>query len=97
MAKELRPGKVLIDWSQNDEHKTTVSVYSLRARERPTISTPLAWEEVERAVRSRREPSLSAEPGELLERVASHGDLFEPLLTLRAELPDLSQGNAMPR
>ena len=97
MTKELRPGKVLIDWSQNDEHKTTVSVYSLRARERPTISTPLAWEEVERAVRSRREPSLSAEPGELMERVASHGDLFEGLLTLRAELPDLSQGNAMPR
>jgi bifunctional non-homologous end joining protein LigD len=97
MTKELRPGKVLIDWSQNDEHKTTVSVYSLRARERPTISTPLAWEEVERAVRSRREPSLSAEPGELMERVASHGDLFEGLLTLRAELPDLSQGNAMSR
>jgi bifunctional non-homologous end joining protein LigD len=97
MAKGLRPGKVLIDWSQNDEHKTTVSVYSLRARERPTISTPLAWEEVEQSVRSRREPNLSAEPGELLERVASHGDLFEGLLTLRAELPDLSRGSSMPR
>ncbi len=97
MAKGLRPGKVLIDWSQNDEHKTTVSVYSLRARERPTISTPLFWEEVEQAVRSRREPNLSAEPGELMERVASHGDLFEGLLTLRAELPDLSQGSSMPR
>ena len=62
MAKELRPGKVLIDWSQNDEHKTTVCVYSLRARERPTISTPLQWEEVQRAARARREPDLSAEP-----------------------------------
>ena len=67
MAKDLRPGRVLVDWSQNDEHKTTVCVYSLRARERPTISTPLAWEEVESALRGRRgEPSLSAEPRELL-------------------------------
>ena len=89
MAKDLRPGKVLIDWSQNDEHKTTVCVYSLRARERPTISTPLAWDEVERAARSRREPSLSAEPRELLERVERDGDLFEGLLTLRQGLPDL--------
>jgi bifunctional non-homologous end joining protein LigD len=92
MAKDLRPGKVLIDWSQNDEHKTTVCVYSLRARERPTISTPLAWEEVDRAARSRREPNLSAEPRELLERVERDGDLFEGLLMLRQELPDLSRG-----
>jgi bifunctional non-homologous end joining protein LigD len=90
MAKELRPGKVLIDWSQNDEHKTTVCVYSLRARERPTISTPLEWEEVERAARARREPNLSAEPQELLERVQRHGDLFGPLLSLTQKLPDLS-------
>jgi bifunctional non-homologous end joining protein LigD len=90
MAKELRPGKVLIDWSQNDEHKTTVSVYSLRARERPTISTPLQWKEVERAARSRREPELSAEPQELLQRVARDGDLFGPLLSLTQKLPDLS-------
>jgi bifunctional non-homologous end joining protein LigD len=95
MAKELRPGRVLVDWSQNDEHKTTVCVYSLRARERPTISTPLAWEEVEQATRTRREPSLSAEPRELLARVERDGDLFEGLLTLRQELPDLSTGNAM--
>jgi bifunctional non-homologous end joining protein LigD len=90
MAKELRPGKVLIDWSQNDEHKTTVSVYSLRARERPTISTPLRWDEVEKAARSRREPDLSAEPRELLQRVARDGDLFGPLLSLTQKLPDLS-------
>ena len=97
MAKDLRPGKVLIDWSQNDEHKTTVCVYSLRARERPTISTPLAWEEVERAVRSRREPNLSAEPHALLERVERDGDLFEGLLTLRQELPELSPATPMPQ
>jgi len=53
MKKELRKGKVFIDWSQNDEHKTTVCVYSLRARERPTVSTPVTWEEVEAVLRSR--------------------------------------------
>ncbi len=90
MAKNHRKGKVLIDWSQNDEHKTTVCVYSLRAQERPTISTPLTWEEVERALRSRREPELSAEPDALLKRIERHGDLFEPLLTLSQELPDIS-------
>src|SRR6185437_11402050 len=51
--KELRKGKVLVDWSQNDEHKTTVNVYSLRARERPTVSTPLTWDEVEALAKSR--------------------------------------------
>jgi bifunctional non-homologous end joining protein LigD len=95
MTKDLRPGKVLIDWSQNDEHKTTVCVYSLRARVGATISTPLAWEEVERAVRSRREPNLSAGPCELLERVERDGDLFAPLLELTQELPDLSRPPAV--
>ncbi len=88
MSKSLRPGKVLVDWSQNDPHKTTVCVYSLRARERPTISTPLTWEEVERAARRRREPDLSVEPAGLLERVERHGDLFAPLLSLTQVLPD---------
>jgi bifunctional non-homologous end joining protein LigD len=92
MRKDLRAGRVLIDWSQNDARKTTVAVYSLRARERPTISTPLAWREVEQALRARRTPELSAEPAALLARVARHGDLFEPLLSLSQELPDLSAG-----
>jgi bifunctional non-homologous end joining protein LigD len=92
MARELRTGKVLIDWSQNDARKTTVCVYSLRAQERPTISTPLLWEEVEQALQSRRVANLSAEPAALLERVARYGDLFEPLLDLAQELPDLSAG-----
>ena len=74
-------GKVFIDWSQNDEHKTTVCVYSLRARERPTVSTPLRWEEVEQG-----DPdALVFEAGEVLERAEEHGDLFEPVLTARAE------------
>jgi bifunctional non-homologous end joining protein LigD len=90
MTKSLRAGKVLIDWSQNDPHKTTVCVYSLRARERPAISTPLSWEEVEQAARRRREPELSAEPAELLARVERHGDLCAPLLALTQTLPDFS-------
>jgi len=83
--KELRRGKVLIDWSQNDEHKTTVSVYSLRARERPTVSTPLGWDEVEEG-----DPdALVFEADDVLARVEEHGDLFEPVATLKQELPDL--------
>ena len=83
--KELRRGKVLIDWSQNDEHKTTVSVYSLRARERPTVSTPLGWDEVEEG-----DPdALVFEADDVLARVEELGDLFEPVATLKQELPDL--------
>jgi bifunctional non-homologous end joining protein LigD len=81
--KELRRGKVLIDWSQNDEHKTTVSVYSLRARPRPTVSTPLEWHELD-------DPSaLVFEAGDVLDRVREHGDLFAPVLELQQRLPEL--------
>jgi bifunctional non-homologous end joining protein LigD len=81
--KELRRGKVLIDWSQNDEHKTTVSVYSLRARERPTVSTPVRWPELE-------DPAgLVFEAPDVLERVERHGDLFAPVAELQQELPSL--------
>jgi bifunctional non-homologous end joining protein LigD len=90
MTRSLRAGRVLIDWSQNDPHKTTVCVYSLRARERPTISTPLSWEEVRRAARRRSESQLSEEPRALLARVQRHGDLFAPLLEVVQTLPDLS-------
>jgi bifunctional non-homologous end joining protein LigD len=83
--KELRRKKVLIDWSQNDEHKTTVSVYSLRARERPTVSTPLTWDEVEQG-----DPdALVFEAEDVLGRVEEHGDLFGPVATLKQRLPDL--------
>jgi bifunctional non-homologous end joining protein LigD len=80
MTKELRKGKVFIDWSQNDVHKTTVSVYSLRARPRPTVSAPLRWDEVEAGP-----PVLEA--ADVLERVAAEGDLFAPLLQLEQRLP----------
>jgi len=85
MAKKERSGKVFIDWSQNDEHKTTVCVYSLRARERPTVSTPLRWEEVEQGDAA----ALVFEAGEVLERADEHGDLFQPVLELEQKLPRL--------
>jgi bifunctional non-homologous end joining protein LigD len=87
--KELRKGKVLIDWSQNDEHKTTVCVYSLRARERPTVSTPLEWREVEAALEADDPDALVFESDQVLERVEEHGDLFAPVLTVEQRLPEL--------
>ena len=86
MRKDLRAGKVFVDWSQNDEHKTTVGVYSLRALERPTVSTPLRWEEVE-AVADPDELVFTS--ADVLARVAEHGDLFAPVETLEQELPAL--------
>ena len=85
--KTLREGRVLIDWSQNDEYKTTVSVYSLRARVRPTVSTPVTWEEVERCFEGRDPELLVFDSGHVLERVERLGDLFEPVLKLKQKLP----------
>lgn len=91
MKKALRTGKVLVDWSQNDEHKTTVSVYSLRARERPTVSTPLKWEEVERVL-AKKDPKLVVfEAPQVLERLDKFGDLFEPVLKIKQKLPDIQE------
>jgi bifunctional non-homologous end joining protein LigD len=87
MAKRLREGKVLVDWSQNDRNKTTVCAYSLRALARPTVSTPLRWLEVERAVRARRGDALVFEARDVLARVDRHGDLFEPVLSMEQRLP----------
>ena len=87
MRKDLRPGKVFIDWSQNASFKTTVCVYSLRARERPTVSTPVTWDEVEAVLRSRDPDELSFTSDEVLARVAEHGDCFAPVLSLQQELP----------
>jgi bifunctional non-homologous end joining protein LigD len=89
MTKKLRPGKVFVDWSQNDDHKTTVTVYSVRARERPTVSTPLTWDEVE-ACRDAADPdALTFETAEVLTRVEQHGDLFAPVETVKQKLPKL--------
>jgi len=89
MAKELRKGKVFVDWSQNDRHKTTVGPYSLRALETPTVSTPLEWDEVEAVAEGEDPASLVFEAGAVLERVEELGDLFEPVLTLEQDLPHL--------
>jgi LigD-like primase-polymerase len=91
MKKNLRTGKVFVDWSQNDEHKTTVAVYSLRARERPTVSTPVTWEEVERAFKKKDANLLVFEAPQTVKRVGKMGDLFSPLLVLKQRLPDLKQ------
>jgi bifunctional non-homologous end joining protein LigD len=89
MKKVERKGKVFVDWSQNHQRKTTIAVYSLRARERPTVSTPISWEEVERAIEREDSASLAFEAGDVLKRVKAHGDLFAPVLTLKQTLPEL--------
>ena len=89
MSKQARTGKVFVDWSQNDEHKTTVAVYSLRAREHPTVSTPVTWEEVERAFKKKDASLLVFEAPQVVARVEKMGDLFEPVLELKQRLPDL--------
>jgi bifunctional non-homologous end joining protein LigD len=87
MRKELRGGKVFIDWSQNDQHKTTVCAYSLRARERPRVSTPIAWDEVQRALRRKDAERLVFEADDVHARIDKLGDLFAPVLKLKQHLP----------
>ena len=91
MKKALRTGKVLVDWSQNDEHKTTVSIYSLRARERPTVSTPLTWDEVVQVLKKKDPKLVVFEAPQVLDRIEKHGDLFDPVLKLRQKLPDIHE------
>lgn len=86
MEKELRPNKVLIDWSQNHETKTTICAYSLRAKATPTVSTPVTWDEVEKCANG---APLSFTSSDVLERVKKLGDLQEPVLTLEQKLPNL--------
>ncbi|MBZ5549233.1 MAG: non-homologous end-joining DNA ligase [Acidobacteriia bacterium] len=90
MKKAVRTNKVFVDWSQNDEHKTTISIYSLRARERPTVSTPVTWDEVESALRKKDPQRLVFESKDVLSRVDQMGDLFGPVLTLKQKLPQLA-------
>ncbi|HZQ27033.1 MAG TPA: non-homologous end-joining DNA ligase [Acidimicrobiales bacterium] len=87
--KDVRGGKVLIDWSQNDGYKTTVSVYSLRARERPWVSTPVTWDEVDDIASSGDVERSRFEAGDVVQRVQRLGDLFEPVATLQQQLPKL--------
>jgi bifunctional non-homologous end joining protein LigD len=87
MRKELRTGRVLMDWSQNDYRKTTVCVYSLRARSHPTVSTPLQWDEVEATTGHRDPERLVFDWAAVLDRVERLGDLFEPVAKLKQKLP----------
>jgi bifunctional non-homologous end joining protein LigD len=86
MAKALRTGKVLVDWSQNTEHKSMVCAYSVRAKARPTVSTPVTWAEIDGAIEAGDPARLVFEMADVLERVGEHGDLFAPVLTERQEL-----------
>jgi bifunctional non-homologous end joining protein LigD len=89
MNKDVRRGKVFIDWSQNDDHKTTVCVYSLRARPRPTVSTPVTWDEVAATAEAGDPDQLMFEADAVVERVSQVGDLFAPLNQLEQKLPQL--------
>jgi len=91
MSRQARTGKVFVDWSQNDEHKTTVAVYSLRAKEHPTVSTPVTWDEVERAFKKKDGKLLVFEAAQTVARFEKLGDLFEPVLELKQRLPDLKK------
>ncbi|HTL46634.1 MAG TPA: non-homologous end-joining DNA ligase [Verrucomicrobiae bacterium] len=87
MAKAVRPGKIFVDWSQNDEHKTTCCVYSLRARAKPWASAPVTWKEVEACLAKKNPALLDFEAEDVIDRAERSGDLFEPVLALRQELP----------
>lgn len=94
MKKAVRANKIFVDWSQNDDHKTTISVYSLRARERPTVSTPVTWDEVERALKKKNAALLVFEAHQVIERVEKSGDLFSPFFSLKQKLPTLGAASA---
>ena len=87
MSKAVRKGKVFVDWSQNDEHKTTICVYSLRAREEPTVSTPVSWNEVENCLKKKNADLLKFRFDQVLERVEKLGDVFEAVERLKQKLP----------
>jgi bifunctional non-homologous end joining protein LigD len=87
MQKSLRTGKVLIDWSQNDRHKTTICAYSLRAKEHPTVSTPVSWSEVRKALKTTDPGQLTFTSDDVLKRVGRLGDLFEPVIKLKQKIP----------
>jgi bifunctional non-homologous end joining protein LigD len=87
MARQQRGGKVFVDWSQNDRHKTTACAYTLRAGPKPTVSTPVTWDELDAAARADDSVALTFTAPDALERLRTEGDLFAPVLTLRQRLP----------
>jgi bifunctional non-homologous end joining protein LigD len=95
MKKSLRKDKIFVDWSQNDQHKTTIAVYSLRAKDRPTVSCPVTWAEVENCLAKEDPDLLVFDSEQVHERVKQHGDLFEPVLELKQKLPKVDVSNAV--
>jgi bifunctional non-homologous end joining protein LigD len=89
MSKAVRHGKIFIDWSQNDEHKTTVTPYSLRAKDKPMVSTPVTWKEIERFEKDKDLSRVQFEAEDVVKRVKKHGDLFSPVLELKQKLPNM--------
>jgi bifunctional non-homologous end joining protein LigD len=87
MRKDLRKGRIFVDWSQNDRHKTTVCAYSLRAKDRPTVSMPVTWDELEEASEAENPDMIVFEAADAVERAEKLGDLFEPVLKLKQKLP----------
>jgi bifunctional non-homologous end joining protein LigD len=90
MARDQRPGRIFVDWSQNDRHKTTVAAYSLRARPRPTVSAPLTWDEVSDALDGGATEALELDAAAVLDRVDRIGDPYAANLTMEQELPELA-------
>ncbi|MGH9026233.1 MAG: non-homologous end-joining DNA ligase, partial [Acidimicrobiia bacterium] len=88
MRRDLRPGKVFVDWSQNDRHKTTVCAYSLRGRDRPMVSTPIEWDELGAALEAQDPDALTFETPEVLDR-ADRGDPYAANTDSSAQLPAL--------
>jgi bifunctional non-homologous end joining protein LigD len=97
MQNSLRGGKVLVDWSHNDDHKTTVNVYSLRAKPRPTVSTPVTWSEVSQTVEKGDSAFLTFEFDEVIQRISERDDLFAPVIELKQKLPPLETLERLPR
>src|ERR1700726_4083288 len=87
MSKTVRKGKVFVDWSQNDENKTTICVYSLRAKEEPTVSTPVTWNEVANCLKKQKADRLKFRSDQVFARVDKMGDIFEPVEKLKQKLP----------
>ena len=88
MSKSVRKGRVFVDWSQNDEHKTTICVYSLRARGEPTVSTPVTWDEVANCLKKKKVDLLKFRSDKVIARIEKSGDLFAPVEKLKQKLPN---------
>jgi bifunctional non-homologous end joining protein LigD len=91
MKKALRTNKVFVDWSQNDQYKTTVNVYSMRAKDWPTVSTPVTWKEVEQCLKKQDPELLVFTSDRTLARVEKDGDLWAPILKMKQKLPKLEK------